>query len=100
MRWLGEKKIYCKNCVWFTSYTGCEVGGNDNTHFTQKYLNRKGEISYKWKNQREYIKHCKDHNVRLDNFNGRLPVQILYCNFNEKYNCKYYKRLWWKFWIR
>jgi len=46
-----------------------------------------------------YCKDCKwywDHNKTMIESCKLHP----YYNRNKKYNCKDYKRIWWKFWIK
>lgn len=92
-------KIYCKNCKWFDEMSReCRVGTTDNFYFTIEKLNHMGEIEYEWKNKKEFIKECDKHGIELS-FSGNPPQIIKNCKFNVKFNCPYYKRKWWRFWI-
>lgn len=93
-----KRKVYCKNCRWFNEYEECRVVSPRNPYFSKKYMNTKGGFSFKWRNKEEYIKSCKEYKIGV--CNNKPPQTLECCNFNEHYNCKYYKRRWWKFWIR
>ena len=89
-----SNKIYCKNCKYCdTTYYEpcCELGKSE--YFTEKYINHKGISAYKWKNKKEWDKLCNKNNVDPD------KDSVSCCNFNNNFNCKYYKRRWYKFWI-
>lgn len=94
---MKNKKLYCKNCKYYSvCLDGCIVGtyhGSD--YFTEIYINHKGKKDYKWKNKDEFDK-LKEETNSSTYCDGTIGC----CNFNKKYNCKYYKRKWWKFWIK
>lgn len=91
---MSEEKVYCKNCRWYKCGWCC-VLGIKNKYFTEQYLNHKGKKVYSSKNKTEadYIR--KKYNVSSYIVN---PIEC--CNFNENYDCLYYKRKWWKFWVK
>jgi hypothetical protein len=95
------KKVYCKNCEWFRqSYDWdnsnvCVVGQQkDNPYFTETYIDHKGLKKFKWRNKEEFENMCKQTNTTHKN------GMIACCNFNLDFNCKYYKKKWWKFWVK
>jgi len=65
------KKVYCKNCIW-----------------NKRFLEPK-EL-------------CQYPNIKF--FNKKtdvVPLNIaLKIELNEKDNCSYYSRKWWKFWVK
>lgn len=46
-------------------------------------------------------KHYLCFTFTADYIHGELPKRIKDCSdFNKNYDCQYYKRKWWKFWIK
>ncbi len=80
------KKVYCKNCKYFWAYrerTRCR-----DYVYTDYYCDPKETIKYDGSG---II-------VRISDMNKKNLIKIN--KPDEKRECKYYKRKWWKFWIK
>jgi len=97
------KSVYCKNCKWLDDYNTCYVGGWS-PYFTDKISNHLGKFDYIWKNRQELINDLKnigyDVNEQIKNEYIDSFLNAMYrCPLNINNDCKYYKKVWWKFWI-
>ena len=75
----SDVKVYCKNCKNFIEYACSETG------YT-RYCNILTTINYEYSPVYGRLRRIQS---IQDNF-----------NLNKNFNCKYYKRKWWKFWIK
>ena len=75
-------KKYCKNCKWF--YTLRETTTSRDFRRIDHYCDPLKKVTHGWfwaiAWDKDDMLHCEEH--------------------NEKHNCKYYKRKWWKFWVK
>ena len=71
------EKVYCKNCKFRKTVIVNQGGG-----YEYRCLKDKSKVLY---------------NIYNGKFND---FRIWTCLENEKGDCKYYKRKWWKFWVR
>ena len=87
---MSNNKVYCKNCEHFDNFTRvCNVLSTRNSTITEPYMNHKGYVVHAMKDI-----DLKDYNI------WELGLLSFSCLFNKKYNCKYYKRKWYKFWVK
>ena len=94
-----KRKIYCKNCKWYQKYyselycttTGCFVLQQGNPFFYKKNLDFEGNIIYIPKNSRLRNKIIDEYNIK----NVKDATKL-----NQNFNCPFYKRKWWKFWVK
>ena len=101
-----KKMHYCSNCKWFDKFNkaydtlGCSYITYFNPKFSKKGIDHKGGKCY-------YLYDKKLIKIILNSYGLDEKKYFNYwenglkdCNFNEKYDCIYYKRKWWKFWVR
>jgi hypothetical protein len=89
-----KMKKYCKNCTWFDF--DC-LYGFSSEHFSE--TDHTG-IGRKWKNYEEWKDICKKYNIDINDYNSIDKGIVSCCNFNKDFNCPFYEKRWYKFWIK
>jgi hypothetical protein len=77
-----SKKIYCKNCVFMEKFTPIIILGR------------------KWD---RYSDRCKkDDGFIIDQNGDKIETRVdqLRGHLNSNLDCQFYKRKWWKFWVK
>ena len=102
---MTNKLVYCKNCKW-SYWKYCHVGGSPHfTKKTKKFIKTEND----WQHEDELIKELKKVGFDIDKeFEPYCDYCLLNIHLstlenqplNKNNNCKYYKRKWWKFWIK
>lgn len=81
---MSNNKIYCNNCKWYDELIRhCCL-----RHFPNSPLIK--SIYYDIHGKRQF-------NFKESNLSSH---EIFDCGFNKNYTCKYYKRRWYKFWVK
>ena len=94
-------KVFCKNCrnyTWLGDYgigNYCDIVNTDIV--SNPVIDKVGEKS--WELDEKKIMEVLKKELTDKNY-WDIMRWVEECNLNNNFDCKYYKRKWWKFWLK